>query len=159
MSKTHLHRPRLAAKRPEGGPSTADTSRHVLDVKHEQTLVVLCLALETNALAADVKAISTVQLRLVINTKDSIAVLVANVVLVLSSLAINISSKSARYHGNSEAAILHEAISLLHSNEVKVVKEGGPRIGIRRSILGSRSDREKSGSANPKKGRQRGHCD
>lgn len=55
--------------------------------------------------------------------------------------------------------ILDKAVSLLFSDEVEVVEERRARESVHRSVLGSRSDRKESGSADPKKGGQRRHCD
>ena len=53
----------------------------MLDVKDEETLIIFYLALKTNTVATNVSAIGAVQLGLVIDTEDSITVVVLDVTL------------------------------------------------------------------------------
>lgn len=49
-----LDRPWLATERPKGRPGTADATGHVLDIKNEEALVVLLLALKTDTFTTNV---------------------------------------------------------------------------------------------------------
>jgi hypothetical protein len=55
-----LDGPWLATEGPEGRPGATDATRHVLDIKDEETLVVLLDTLKTNTLATNIASIRTV---------------------------------------------------------------------------------------------------
>jgi hypothetical protein len=88
-----LDGPWLAAEGPEGGPSTADTTGHVLYIEDKKSLVVLLSTLKTDTFTANVFSRGAIQLGLVINTKDCITFLETDVALRLSSCAIDISAQ------------------------------------------------------------------
>jgi len=116
----------------------------VLDVKDEETVVVIIFAFQTDTLTADVTSVSTVEHARVVHTEDSIAIFIADVLLLLGCVAID---------------VFDETVSLFFSDEVEVIEERRARESVHRRVLGGRSDRKESGSADPEKGGQRGHCD
>ena len=91
-----LDGPWLAAESPEGRPGTADATRHVLDIENEEALVVLLFSFKSNTFATDVTSVLVIQHGRVVDAKDSITVIVADVALVMGSLAVDIPSWSQR---------------------------------------------------------------
>lgn len=83
-----LRGPGLPAESPEGRPGTANTTGHVLHIKHEETPVVLLLALKTDTVAT--RAGCAVQPGLGVDTKDSIAIVILDVAPRLSPCAVDI---------------------------------------------------------------------
>ena len=81
----YLHRPWLTAERPKGGPGTANTTGHVLDVEHKEAFVILFHSFKADTLTTNIFPGRAVQCRLVVNTEDCIAIFVANVSLGLGS--------------------------------------------------------------------------
>lgn len=63
----------------------------MLDVKDEETVVVIFFAFQTDTLTADVTSVSTVEHARVVHTEDSIAIFIADVLLLLGCVAIDVS--------------------------------------------------------------------
>jgi hypothetical protein len=62
----------------------------VFDVEDKEAMVVVFFALQTDTLAADVTSISAVEHARVVHTKDSIAIFIADVLLLLGCVAVDI---------------------------------------------------------------------
>ena len=97
-----------------------------------------------------------------VHAEDGIAVFVADVLLLLGCVAVDVSMQSSAVVTACHVVviiILDETVGLFFSDEVEVIEERRARESVHRRVLGGRSDREESGSADPKEGGKRGHCD
>lgn len=132
---TYLDRPGFSSQSPESRPRSADTTGHVLNVKNEKTLVVLRLSLETYAFTTNVAAIRAVQRACVVDAEDSVTVLIADILLLLGCLAVDIPVRCQQGTKISMVIILYETvgrlISLGVSDEVEVIEEGGAGKSVR----------------------------